>query len=368
MGKPIRILQVFGKLNRGGAEAMIMNIYRNINRDKIQFDFVVHGNIVGDYEEEIKQLGGKIYRVPDYKVYNHIKYVKAWNSFFKNNSQYRVIHSHIRSTASIILKIAKKYNLKTICHSHNTSNGRGIKSVIKKVLQSRISKYSDYMFACSKESAIWLYGKENANSNNCFIINNAIDSRKYIYDESIRNKKRKELKIEDKIVIGQVGRLNSMKNHLFSFNVLKECLKKNNKYVLLVVGDGNLKNDLKLKTKKLGIEENIIFLGVRSDVNELLQAMDVFIMPSLYEGLPVALVEAQAASLPCLISTNILSGILIDELIEQKKLSDNISGWSNWIVNLKKENRIDRSNQIKKLNFDINTNIRWLENFYIEID
>lgn len=360
-----RILQVFGELQIGGAETFIMNVYRNIDREKYQFDFIVHGTNVGKYESEIKKMGGKIYRIPKYKVYNHFKYKKQVKKILDEHPEYKVIHSHVRSTASIILKVAKKKGLTTICHSHSISNGKGLKSYIKKTLQKSIPKYADYLFACSFESARWLYGDKLSKSDRCYIINNAIDTKKFVYNENIRNKIRKELKVEDKIVIGQIGRLENMKNHSFTLKVFKECIKRNEKYVLLIIGEGSKRDEIKSEISKLKLGNHVMMLGVKSNINELMQAMDLFIMPSLYEGLPLALVEAQASSLPCVISNNISSGIIIPELVKKVSLDIDPKIWASQIKLSLKNKRINRLNYIVDSNFDIDSNTKWLEEFYL---
>lgn len=366
--KPIRILQVLGGLDIGGAETMVMNYYRNIDKSMIQFDFVVHGNNHGFYEEEIKKMGGKIYRVPKYRLYNHFNYIKAWRTLFKNHLEYRIIHSHVRSTASIILKVAKENGLITICHSHSTSNGTGLSAFVKKKLQKKIPYVADYLFSCSKESAIWLYGKKNANSERCYIINNAIDVSKYSFNMSKRKQVRSSLKIDNKIVIGMIGRLAEVKNHSFAINLLKELVKYNKKYHLLIIGSGPLKNNLVSQVKDYNLVENVTFLENRSDVNELLQAIDIFIMPSLWEGLPLALVEAQAASLPCVVSNNVTDGIIIEELVKKIEIDD-VKKWIEYIkddVNIAKV-RLDRSKMIKDNGFDIKDNASKLSSFYLNL-
>lgn len=367
MSVPIRIIHVFGSLNMGGAETMVMNIYRKIDKERIQFDFIVHGDEIGDYEDEIEKLGGRIYCIPKYKILNHILYKKAWKKFFDDHKEYRIIHSHVRSTASIFLNIAKKNNLITISHSHSNSNGKGIASIVKNLLQKRIRFVADYFFACSKESAIWLFGKKAANSKRCFIIKNSIDSKKFIYNEKCRKKVREELKINNEFVIGQVGRFVDVKNHEFTLKLFEEYLKKCKNSKLLLVGDGPNKNKIEQIINKKGLDEHVILLSSRNDVNELMNAMDLFIMPSKYEGLPLTLVEAQASSLPCIISDTIISGILDKKLVKQISLSSSTSNWIELIETCKKYKRINQSELINKNNFDIDENVKWLEKFYLNI-
>lgn len=368
MGKQIRILHVLGSLNMGGAETMIMNIYRNIDRKKIQFDFVVHGNEIGTYEAEIKKMGGKIYRMPRYKVFNHFLYKKAWCSFFKDHKNYQIIHGHMRSTASIYLAIAKKYELVTICHSHSTSNGTGIGAIVKKVLQSRIKKCADYLFGCSFLANEWLYGKGINQQDNCYIIKNAIDSKKFCFNDDIRNSIRKSLNIENCFVIGQVGRFVSVKNHQFTIQLFKKYIETNPLAVLLLIGDGPLENTILNYIKEYNLEKKVLILKSRDDVNDLMQAMDLFIMPSIYEGLPLTLIEAQASSLPCIVSDTINSGFLIDSLINKVSLNSGIETWIKAIDDARVISRIDRTKEIVDSGFDITTSVKWLENFYFKIN
>ena len=360
----IKVLHVLGGLDAGGAETFVMNIYRNIDKEKFQFDFVVHNKEKKFYIDEIHSLGGKVFCVPRYRIYNHFEYVRKWKDFFKKHTEYHIVHCHVRSTASIILKIAKKYGIKTICHSHSTSNGGGISALIKNLYQKEIVNYADYLFGCSEKSIEWLYGKEYLKNKNCFVINNAIDTKRFLYDKSVSNKIKKEFGLEKKFIIGQIGRLSTVKNHIFSIKLLNEYLKVNKSAFLLIVGSGPLKENLVKEIKRLKLENNVLILSERSDVNEIIQCFDIFLMPSLYEGLPLSLVEAQAASLPCIISDNVRDGKLIKELIEQIPLDNNYQMWIKAIEKKKNNKKIDRMKEIKAMNFDIDENVKWLEKFY----
>lgn len=367
MSGPIRVLQVFGHMNRGGAESMIMNLYRNIDRSKVQFDFIVHTDDKCAFEDEINRLGGKIYRVPKYTGKNHFNYVRVWERFFSSHPEYKIIHGHIRSTASIYMKVAKKYNLMAIVHSHSTaSRGNIIQQFVKNTIQFPIRYIADYMFACSNESGKWLYGKNVDKKDNYKVFNNAIDSEKYRFDEVKRDKTRKMLNIENKFVIGHIGSFSKPKNHRFLIDIFYEVLKKDNNSVLLLVGDGRLRSQVEEKVKQLNLSGNVIFTGVRSDIPELLQAMDVLIFPSIYEGLPVTLIEAQASGVKCFVSDTISKEVKITEEVEFLSLEKPSEYWAERILECYNGYlRKDTLSLICKAGYDVGENAKWLEDFYL---
>lgn len=365
MTEPIRVLQVFAQMNRGGAETMIMNLYRNIDRQKIQFDFIVHTNEKCAYDDEIKQLGGKIFRVPVYNGRNHFHYKKSWHTFFKEHKEYKIIHGHVRSTAAIYLKIAHKYNRITIAHSHSTSSGNGFSAIVKDILQYPIRNTTDYLFACSKTAGEWLYGKKACKKDNFYVLNNAIDAKKYRFNQDVRNKIRKEFQLDGLFVVGHVGRFNTPKNHSYLIDIFKAVSEKNDNAVLMLIGDGNLRKSIEKKVIDLGLTSKVIFTGVRSDIPEILQAMDVFLFPSLYEGLPVTLIEAQAAGLHCIISDRITNEVVvITDLIKMLPLDNNTNLWAN-IVNEYSGvyERKETFRAIEESGYDIKTVVKWYESF-----
>ncbi|WKY46936.1 glycosyltransferase family 1 protein [Eubacteriaceae bacterium ES3] len=363
MKEPVRILHVFGKLNRGGAETMIMNLYREIDRSKIQFDFVIHTEEECDYNLEIESLGGIIHHVPQYTGKNHFKYKKAWRDFFIEHSSYKIIHSHVRSTASIYLAMARKRGIYTIAHSHNTSSGSGVSSIAKNILQYRLRYIADDLFACSKDAGEWLFG----NKCHFHILKNAIDTDKFRFNEEIRQTKRAELNVTDRLVIGHVGRFDPQKNHTFLIDIFKVINLKWENATLVLIGDGGLKNSIEKKVNDLGLEKTVIFTGVRSDVPELLQAVDVFLFPSLFEGLPLTLVEAQAAGLPCVISDTITREIVMkDELITFVLLEDEPETWADEVLK-NRAVRLNAQDEIKNNGYDIHSSVEWLQAYYLKI-
>ncbi|MGG1573182.1 glycosyltransferase family 1 protein [Fictibacillus sp. NRS-1165] len=368
MDSPIRILHCFGRMGIGGAETFIMNIYRNIDRNKIQFDFVVHTEKECDYDKEIYNLGGRIFRVPRYNVKNHFSYIKSWHTLFQTHiGEWKIIHGHMDSTATIYLNIAKRYDFLTISHSHSTSSGTGIKAAIKNLLHFPIKYNTDFLFACSNRAGRWLYGESACKKENFYILNNCIDSKKFIYNTEIRIEKRKELKLEDNLVVGHIGSMGPPKNHDLLIDIFKEINKKNKNSILLIIGDGYLRGNIEKKVNELGLEKNVIFTGIRTDISDLLQAMDVFIFPSLYEGLPVTLVEAQASGLPCLVSKNITTEVEITKLIEFISLEKPPGYWADQALhNANNMQRQNTSNEIRESGYDVKENANWLENFYLE--
>jgi len=368
MGKPIRVLHVLGTLNRGGAETMIMNIYHNIDRSKIQFDFIKHTNKKCDYDDEIIKLGGKIYSIPRYTGKNHLKYIESWNDFFNSHTEYKIIHGHMRSTAAIYLKIAKKHGLLTIAHSHSiASRGNKLQQFIKYIMQLPIRYTADYLFACSEQAGKWLFGKNVINKNNFNVIKNAIDIEKYLFNQSKRNEMRKTLNIEDKFVVGHVGSFTYPKNHKFLIEVFNEIQKQNRATILLLIGDGELRSQIEKQISDLGLEDKVILTGTVSNVNEYLQAMDVFVFPSIFEGLGIAVIEAQAAGLPCVVADTIPEEAYLTDLIESIPLTAKEDLWTEQI--LKYNDGYERRNtyeEVKSKGYDIYETNQWLEEFYLK--
>jgi len=296
---PIRVLQVFSRMDRGGAETTIMNFYRKIDRNKVQFDFLVHTDEKCAYDDEIELLGGRIFRIPRYSINNNIKYFRLWINFLKRHSEYRIIHGHYFTISAIYFCAAKIFNSVCIAHSHNTNYmGPRTKRIMKRLITFPVRYIADYLFACSKDAGIWLYGKNALRDKKFLLMNNSLDTKRFIFNSKNRGKKRKELKIINKFVIGHIGRFDLQKNHIFIIEIFKKIFTIDKNSILILVGDGKLK--IEQKVLDMGLYGNVIFTGVRSDIPELLQAMDVFLFPSLYEGFPLVLLEAQASGLKCI--------------------------------------------------------------------
>ncbi|MBD9070111.1 MAG: glycosyltransferase, partial [Ruminococcaceae bacterium] len=283
-----RVLIVLGKLKRGGAETLVMNIYRTIDRSVVQFDFIVHTPDRYDYDDEIESLGGKIYRFPQYNVLNHFEYKRCWNRFFAEHPEYRIIHAHMTGSASVFLPIAKKYGLVTIAHSHIALSQKGIRQKVIDLYRLPLKNQADYLFACSNDAGVWMFGEKATTRDNYYIIRNGVDTDKFAFSSDKRDKIRAELGLDGKFVIGNVSRFHIQKNHYLLIDVFAEIKKENSNAVLLLVGDGDLRGAIEEKVKSLGLADSVIFTGVRTDIDCILSAVDVFVMTSFndLDGVP----------------------------------------------------------------------------------
>lgn len=370
MNKPIRILHVFNNMGLGGAETLIMNIYRNIDHNKIQFDFIVHTNEKSAYDDEIEDMGGKIYRIPKFNGVNFLQYINSWKNFFRNYKKYNVIHGHLGSTAAIYLKLANNFDLYTIAHSHGVINKNSIKDKIYSFISYPTRFIADFYFACSKIAGKSRYGESIINSKNFKVFKNGIQTKKFTFNKNKRIEMRKTLSLKNKFVVGHVGRFDFLKNQKFLIEIFKEILKSNVNSVLLLVGDGKLKNNVEKKVLRFGIEDKVIFTGERNDVPELLQAMDAFTMPSKYEGFGIAALEAQAAGLPTIVSDALPEEVVITNLITKISLKKSAKYWANKILKYSNSNfhrSINHQTIIDK-GYDIKENAKWLEKYYLKIN
>ncbi len=361
MDNPVRILQVFGALNRGGSESMIMNLYRNIDRTKIQFDFVKHTTEKCAFDDEVLSLGGRIYSAPNFKIYNLFSYKKWWRMFFKDHPEYKVVHGHLFTIASVFFDVAHEFGLKTIGHSHATKSPiLSLKNILRKPFLNRLAKTSDYCFACSKDAGKWIYGDRDFT-----VLKNAIDTEQYVFSEEKRNTARKEFSLQGKFVVGNIGRLTTQKNQTFVIDVFNEIHKKISNSVLMIVGVGELEKSLKHKVDSLGLTDFVIFTGVRSDVPKLLSAMDVFLFPSLYEGLGIVAVEAQTSGLPTYCSSAVPEEAKISDLYEKISLKESPSYWAEKILGEKEFcNREQKYIDAKNNGYDIHSTAEFLVDFY----
>ena len=363
----IRVAQIIGKWLGGGVESVVMNYYRNIDRNKIQFDFICDEDSTDIPYEEIEKMGGKVILIPPYqKIF---KYHKELKRVLKEEN-YQIVHSHINTLSVFSLFAAKCAGVPVrIAHSHSTTNKKEKRKNLMKQILRPFSKIfaTDYM-CCSELAGRWLFGNKEYDKGNVYLLNNAIDLDKFKYDEKIRREKRNELNInDDTLVIGHVGRFVEQKNHKFLIDIFNEVYKQNKNSILLLVGQGPLMGEIKEKVKKFGIEDNVKFLGQRSDTAELYQAMDMFLFPSLYEGLGMVLIEAQASGLPCLASTEVPSIAKINNNFEFVDLHEDIKKWYESINKMLKMNEVRNDMKNVANGYDIKIEAKKIEKFYEEL-
>lgn len=356
----VRVLHIVTNMDRGGLETMLMNYYRHVDREKIQFDFLEHRRDRAAYDDEIESLGGRIFRLPRLNPLSS-DYFHALNAFFAAHPEYRIVHSHLDCMSAYPLCAAKNAKVPVrIAHAHSTSQDRNWKLVFKLISKKLISLYTTDLFACSADAGEWMFGTKDVH-----ILPNAIDIERYAFNLLIRNQTKKALGLDDAFVIGHVGRFSAVKNHSFLTDVFVQIKRQEPNSKLLLVGAGSEMQAVQQKVKALGLGADVIFTGVRNDVANLMQAMDVFVFPSLYEGLGIVLIEAQAAGLPCVVSDTIPQEAYLTDLVTAEKLSSSVEKWAEKILKKRDFPRTDRRDEIAAHGFDITTEAVKLQEFYI---
>lgn len=362
----IRVLQVLDSVDNGGIQSFIMNVYRNMNRAEYQFDFLVYHTRKQFYEDEIKNLGGKIYKIPSRRE-SFFTNRRAISSFFSKHPEYNTIHVNISNLSDIhILVTAARENIPVrIVHAHSSNlMGNPIHKLLHYYNRLRIGKYANFYLSCSEAATKWIYGNGDF-SNKVEIIKNGIDIASYKYDNNLRKEVRRRLGISNEFVIGNVGRLSQVKNHKFMFDIVQKMLNCNNldfKPLLVLIGGGELFKALKEEVVERNIDQYVLFLGFQSEVTTMLQAFDLFILPSFYEGFPVAAIEAQASGLPVLMSDTITEAAVLNDNVKRLPINDGPNVWVNEI--LKKPSRIYSYEHIQAAGYDISDTIKKLKQFY----
>lgn len=366
---PIRVLYVNGGImDRGGISAYMMNYYRHIDKSKVQIDFVVHGFEKGAFDDEIQELGGEIYNVP-VKSKDYVGNVKALRRIFRSG-KYKVVHSHMDAMGTVVLKEAKKCDIPVrIAHSHNTEHltNNKLKFLLNEFARKNITRYATHFFACSEPAGSWLFGKKNTEAGRIKYVKNAIDLDRYVYNEPVRIQIRKELNIENNLVVGHVGRFDYQKNHFYLLEIFKSLLQIEPEAKLILVGDGHLKLKILKKIEELNIVNSVILLGIRDDVNIILNAFDIFVLPSHFEGLGIVLVEAQANGLNCITSKSIPSEVNITGNV--KFLPIDNSGKKIWVKTIvARNNNNDRKTDLNKFSlsgYSIKSEAKKLQELYL---
>lgn len=361
----MKILYVLSYLSRnGGVQSVVNNYFKNMDKKEISIDFLTL--LPGDknMEEELEKEGCNVYHIKGSEEKNLFLLVKEIKKFFKNHHDYDIIHSHQTNLDIFYLREAKKWKIPVrIMHSHSTNCD--ISRIRMKVIKVMSKIYANYYVACSKDAGRWMFGKSIDKSNKFYVMNNAINLEKYLYNETIRKRIRKENNLENSFVVGNVSRMTEIKNHKFLIDIFNEILKINNNSKLLLIGDGPLKESLQKQVEQLNIEDKVIFYGTTNKVNEILQGMDVFVLPSKFEGVPVTIVEAAASGIKYVISDNIDSHLLKNDLELKLELNLTSKEWAEKIIKFSYSyNRKNEKELLRKSRFDIQEESKNLEEFY----
>src|SRR5690625_141466 len=360
----IRVLHVVVNMNRGGAETLLMNLYRTIDREKVQFDFLTCKE--GAFDEEIVQLGGRIHRIPYVTSVGHIRFKNQVKNFLLKNKQYQIIHSHMDKMSGIVLRSARQANVPVrIAHSHNTESEGGFLTRTYKWYAGRhILPSATHLYACSQAAATWLFRHQ---SEKAFIFKNGINLSTFEHSSAVRHDVRKELGISnDTLVLGHVGRFSSQNNHLFLVDAFAKVNQREPNSVLLLAGEGPLEPAIRKRMKERNVENHVKLLGVRDDIARLLQAFDQFIFPSHHEGLPVTLIEAQGAGLPCIISRHITKEVDMGAGLVHALPITNATLWGEKILHLAMNKTARKVPQaaLREHGYDIKQTAKTAENTY----
>lgn len=363
---------VFGMTeNPGGIETFIMNYYRNIDRTQLQFDFIYNSEKVA-YQNEIEMLGGRLWYICARSA-NIDQYYKDIKTFFSDHaSEYKAIWINMCNLSNIdYLKFAQKYRIPVrIIHSHNSKNMEGfLRGVLHRVNRHVIHKYATNYWACSDVAGKWFYNKKVMQDKYYRVIHNAINIKQFAYNQQKRDSLRRDLGIENKLVIGNVGRFHFQKNHEFLIRIFAEIYKRNKQSVLLLVGQGELEADIREQVRRLHLEENVSFLGLRNDVSDLMSAMDVFLFPSAFEGLGIVAIEAQASGLPCIVSTEVPQDAKVTDRIKFIPLSLPAEEWAKEVLtcdSLQNSDRLEVNQKLLNSDFNIEKEAKFIQSFFQE--
>lgn len=372
MEQPVHILHVLGNTQLGGAESRIMDLYRHLDREKVQFDFVVHSKEEGYFNEEIRKLGGRIFRVPRFRLVNYFSYQRAWKKLLQEHcdhdgkSEFHMIQGHMTSTASMYLPIAKKCGIPTtIAHARSAGVDKGAKGILTRFLRRNLAKKADYLFTCSQLAGISVFGKRAVKQGRTRFIPNAIDCRKFAWNPVVREQLRRELHLEESYVIGHVGRFHYAKNHEYLIRVFAQLVKKNTRnYALVLLGEGSGMDEIRLLARELGVEDRVHFLGNKSNIYDYYQIMDYFVYPSRFEGMPGTIVEAQTAGLPCLMSDTICQEVIATSLVKTMSIEEKPEVWADYIDQHAGYDRTDYVEVMTQKGFDVHGQAAKLTDFY----
>lgn len=369
MSEPIRVLQFVTIMNRNGLENRLMDIYRNIDRDKVQFDFVANRDYDGQFDDEIRSLGGKIYHMYQITPKNFFKYLRQLDQFFKEHPEYKIVHAHLNTLSTWPLQAAKRAGVPVrIAHSRNASMDVNIKMLYKCFSRLFINQVVTDRFACSRSAGAWLFGQKHLNDGTFHVIPNSIQLDKFHFTEEKRKKMRESLGIaEGELAVVDVARFAKQKNHHFLLKVFDEIHKQRENSKLYLVGAGDLEDAIRQDIANRGLQDSVVFVGSRSDIYDVLQAMDVFLFPSFYEGFGTVILEAQCSHLPLIASDTIPRETKISDSVEFMSIKAEPKEWADRAIYLAENTqRFDNCPLIKEQGYDIRDTYSWMQNFYFE--
>ncbi|MFD1707995.1 glycosyltransferase family 1 protein [Siminovitchia sediminis] len=368
---PVRILHVVSAMDRGGAETLIMNIYRNIDREKVQFDFISHSAGTDEFEKEIEMLGGKIYYILSLGHSGPLLYVKNVMKVM-NINQYAAVHIHTDFQGGFPALAAKLSGIEhRICHSHSNhwmKNSAAAVAVLP-VLRLMIKSFSTQICSCSHDAAVFLFGKRAVDKEKVQIIKNGIDLEPYLTSYGKKLSLHEEFKLDKSVkIIGHIGRFSKYKNQIYILSILKKLREKDQAFAAVFVGDGPLKVIVEQEAEKLGLQDYVRFLGVREDVPRLMRGFDIFVFPSLFEGFGIVMLEAQCSGVPCVASSQVPietdMGLGLAEYID---LDDGVEAWSEAVqkkIQNERPSKIDIEKRLTKKGFHVKASIQKWMNLY----
>jgi len=374
MSEKVKVLYFIDRMLRGGIQTFVIENMKHMDKNKIQIDYLLlDDGVKYELEDTLKEMGSNVYKLKGVwlrKPTDYFNYFKKIDEFFSQHNDYKVVHLHSSSKNFYILKSAKKYGIPVrIAHSHNIGfqSKNKIQIMIGNLCKPLLKKYATDYFACAYLAGEWLFGKKTVKDGKVRVIHNAVEYEKFKFNEKKRIEIRNRLNINEKLVIGNVGRFSEQKNHEFLIDIFNEIHKKNKMSTLMLIGKGEKEEIIRKKVKELGLENDVIFMGFCDNVNELMWAMDIFLMPSLHEGLPVVGIEAQAAGLPCFMSKYVITDeVKITELVKFIELKQSPREWAEEILNSDLSRKNTKA-EIEQARYLIMDTAKELENFYINV-
>lgn len=364
----IRVLHSVSNMDRAGIETMLMNYYRHIDRTKIQFDFLCNKSKPGAYDEEILSLGGRIFHTPGLNPLKYASYLGYMSELFEKHPEYKIVEAHNGALGVYALYAAKKFSIPVrIFHAHGASITRDLKYPLKAFCKSKISSCANQFYTCGVEAARCYFGNKVVENNDYILIPNAIEVGRFVFNQTARTILRKKHDLNGKHVIGHVGRFMQQKNHRFLLEVFKRILAADKDAFLVLLGDGQLMDKIKKYSEELNISDKVLFVGNVCNANEWYSAFDLFLLPSIWEGLPVVGVEAQAADLPCIFSASITREIGFSNKVSFISLENQDAWVKAALQGLKNKERKDGTELISAKGYNISFEAGKLQEKYINL-